>query len=160
MEIDEGLQVGGDELIDDKDHDDGDTSDDGNGQRGKVQPVPLFELGGHPVDEHSYDEDKHYPCILCDDLWDDVPVPWGADLCYHLRCSEPRLMVGCSGVEIASCTEEQSCEGDKSEGLQDSPEGSDELYRSAVGLCFAVVEQEVDVPNGSGKGNAEEPYGA
>ena len=53
LEIDEGLEAGGDELVEEEDRQDTDEGHDGQGKHCEAQAVAAFETGREPVDKHS-----------------------------------------------------------------------------------------------------------
>ena len=53
LEIDEGLEAGGDELVEEEDRQDADEGHEGQGKHCEAQTVAAFETGREPVDKHS-----------------------------------------------------------------------------------------------------------
>ena len=121
LEIDEGLQVSSDKLIDEEDDRCGDECDSPEGEHSEVDTIPSFELIGQPVNGHAEREEQEGSCILCHDGGDDGEIPCATNLRNHVLCRLPCFLVGSSGVEVASRSEEKACESDESEGLRYRP---------------------------------------
>ena len=57
LEIDEGLEVGGDELVEDDGHGDAEGGHKPEGHGGEPEAVAALEARGEPVDNHADNED-------------------------------------------------------------------------------------------------------
>ena len=121
LEIDEGLEVGGDELVEHENGDHHDDADDPHGQQGEVYPVPAFPAVGQPVDDHAEDEQDEDATVVVQDVGDYSGIPGAADAVDHALGGVPGCLVGQGGVEVGTRPEEQSGEGDEDEGLGDAP---------------------------------------
>ena len=58
LEVDERLEVGGDELADDEYGEDAGENHQRERHRGEPDAVAALEVLGEPVDDHSDDEDE------------------------------------------------------------------------------------------------------
>lgn len=121
LEIDEGLEVGGDELVEHEDGDHHDDADDPYGQQGEVHPVPAFPAVGQPVDDHAKDKEDEDSAVVVQDVGNDRCIPGAADAVDHALGGVPGGLVGQGGVEVGARPEEESGEGDEDEGLCDAP---------------------------------------
>ena len=68
LEIDEGLEVGGDELINNKDSNNDNGKHEPQRHACKPDAIATFEIGGKPVDNHSDSKHNEYPTIVGDDF--------------------------------------------------------------------------------------------
>lgn len=121
MEVDEGLKVGGDELIDDKDAEDDHEEHEGYGHLREPEAVAAFEALGQPVDDHAHEEGDEDDGIVVEDVRNLLPVPLTTDAFDHLRGGTPGDLVGFGRVEIGAAAEEESREADEEEGEEDVP---------------------------------------
>ena len=110
MEINEGLQVGRDELV--ERHHDKHDDDAHEPQRGLGKPdaIAPFEAGGQPVYGHAEGEEQEWPPVVAQYRGYDTEVPMATDLAHHERSSLPGYLVGLGRVEVGSAAEEESGE--------------------------------------------------
>ena len=121
LEVDERLEVSGDELADDKDGEDAGEDHQREGHRGEPDAVATLEVLGEPMDDHSDDEDEDHAEVLLDHLRDEGQVPVATDALDHiLRCA-PRLLVRLRRIQVRAATEEKAGESDEYERHGDSP---------------------------------------
>ena len=121
LEIDEGLEAGGDELVEEEDRQDADEGHEGQGKHCEAQAVAAFETGREPVDKHSEGHEQKDLPIGGADVRDDREIPLASDLGYHIPGGGPGLLVGLSRVQVGAAAEEEAGEGDEDEGLQYGP---------------------------------------
>ena len=123
LEVDEGLQVGSDEL---EEHED--CADDGQhhqpqGYAGEPQAVAALEALGQPVDNHAEDEEQEGGPVVAHDVGHLGQVPVRANLVHHLAGGAPGHLVGLGGVEVGAAAEEEAGEGDEDKGEAGVPDG-------------------------------------
>ena len=123
LEVDKGLEVGGDEL---ENHEDGGDDHEGHepqGHAGEGEAVAALEAFGQPVDHHAGEEDKEGGAIVGQDVGRLGEIPVRANLVYHLRGRAPGHFVGLGGVEVGAAAEEKTRETDEDEGEAGVPDG-------------------------------------
>lgn len=123
LKVDEGLEVGRDELID---HEDGghDSQDhEPEGRAGEPEAVAALEAGGEPMDGHAEGEEEEGCPIVAHDVGHLGEVPMGANLVHHLGGGAPGHLVGLGGVEVGAAAEEEAREADEDEGEEGGPDG-------------------------------------
>ena len=123
LEVDEGLQVGRDKLVDHEDGDDRQQSEEPEGQAGEDEAVAALEAHGEPVDDHAYEEEEEGHPVVTYDFGHLGEVPVGANLCDHLAGGAPGHHVGGGGVEVGTAAEEEACETDEHKGEAGEPDG-------------------------------------
>ena len=111
------MKVGGYELIDDKDYGDDRQYHHRQRKHSEIEPVPALEALGQPMDDHAYDDEDEYIAVFVADLGDDGEVPGGTDLLNHIPGGAPSYFVGRGRIKVGTASEEQTREGDESEGL-------------------------------------------
>jgi len=121
LEVNERLQVRGDELIEDEDDHHHDDSHQPEREHGEVDAVPAFPTVGEPVDDHTQHEHDEDELVVGDDVRDSRDVPLPADAVDHRFRRLPRRLVGSGGVEVGAGTEKQPCERNEDECLDDAP---------------------------------------
>ena len=121
LEINERLQVGGDELVDDEHHDDTNQHHHRDRHLGEPNAVAAFEVLGQPVDNHTYHNKNKHVAVVSNDVGDLAPIPMATHLVDHVFGSVPSGFVGHGGVEVGAAAEEESGESDEGEGLEDRP---------------------------------------
>ena len=121
LEIDECLQVGGDELVDDEHDGDTDQHHHGQGHLGEPNAITPLELLWQPVNNHSQHDEDEYVAVVIDDVGYLLYAPMAAHLVDHVFSGIPSRFVGFGGVEVGTAAEEQSREGDESEGVEHRP---------------------------------------
>ena len=143
LEIDEGLEVGCDELVDDKDDGHCHQRHSPQGQHGKTEPIAAFETFRKPVDDHAYGKDKKDIPIVAQNMGYDTRVPRVANLVDHLSCGAPGGFVGLSGVEVGAATEEEPGEGDEDKGEENVPYFRYRIggLRSVAAVCNGMYHQ-------------------
>ena len=97
LEVDEGLDVGGDELVDEEDCDDYDDSQHPQGHLCKPKAIASFEALGEPVDDHSDEEGEEYAGLVGDNEWYVGEVPRGTYAVDHVFGCIPCHFVGFGG---------------------------------------------------------------
>ena len=152
LEIDEGLEVGCDELIDDNYSDDHHQQHEGQGEVGKPEAIAAFEAVGEPVDNHSNDEDDEGGGIVLEYVGNMGPVPMAADAFHHLGGGEPGLLVGFGGVEVGAAAEEEAGEADEDKGEEGVPDQGEGVFERRGVVAF-WEEGGDDVEHGDGNGD-------
>ncbi len=121
LEVDERLEVGGDELADDEDGEDAGEDHQWERHRGEPDAVAALEVIGEPMDDHSDDKDQGHTEVLLDHLRDEGHVPVAADALNHILSCAPRLLVRLGRVQIGAASEKKACESHEYERHGDSP---------------------------------------
>lgn len=121
LEVDERLEVSGDELADDKDGEDAGENHQREGHRGEPDAVATLEILGKPMDDHSDDEDEDHTEMLLNHLRDKGQIPVAADALDHILCRAPRLLIRIRRVQIGAASEEKAGESDEYERHSDRP---------------------------------------
>ena len=121
LEVDEGLEVGGDELVEDEDQEHEADSHDPQGQLREPQAVTAFEARRQQVHDHAHHEEEEGHPIGRNHIGDDAEVPVRPYLVHHGVGGTPRHLVGLDGVEVGAAAEEKSCKADKEEGKGNIP---------------------------------------
>ncbi len=121
LEINERLQVGGDELVDDEHHGDAYQYHHSDGHFGEPNTVAALKVLRQPVNDHTYQDEDEHVAVVPNDVGDLAPIPMATHLVDHVFGSVPSGFVGHGGVEVGAAAEEESGESDKGEGLEDGP---------------------------------------
>ena len=121
LEVDERLEVGGDELAD---HEDGeDAGEDHQRQRHAREPdaVAALETLRQPMYQHSGGEHQQNPDMLLHHLRNERQVPLPSYALHHILRRVPRLLIGLSRIQIRAAAEEKTRESDENEGHKHRP---------------------------------------
>lgn len=121
LEVDERLEVGGDELADDEDGEDADEGHQREGHRGEPDAVAALEVLGEPMDDHSEDEDEDHTYVLLSHLRDQGQVPVAAYSLDHILCRTPRFLIRLGRVQVGAASEEKAGESNEYERHSDRP---------------------------------------
>ena len=152
LEIDKGLQVGGDELINDEDGEHHGEEHDRQRHGGEPQAVAAFETVGQPVDDHADEEDDEDGCVVGKDVGHLLPVPVAADAFHHLGGGAPGGLVGLGGVEVGAAAEKETGEADEDKGEEGVPHGGEAVLELAFAVATASHEgHEVEQYDGGGR---------
>lgn len=115
LEVDERLEVGGDELADDEDGEGAGEDHQRERHRGEPDAVAALEVLGKPVDEHTDDEDHDDSEMLLDHLRNQGQIPLTTDPLDHILCRAPRFLVCFRRVQIGAASEEKARESNEYE---------------------------------------------
>ena len=121
LEVDERLEVGGDELADDEDGEDADEGHQREGHRGEPDAVAALEVLGEPMDDHSEDEDEDHTYVLLSHLLDQGQVPVAAYSLDHILCRTPRFLIRLGRVQVGAASEEKAGKSNEYERHSDRP---------------------------------------
>ena len=121
LEVDERLEVGGDELADDEDGEDADEGHQREGHRGEPDAVAALEVLGEPMDDHSEDEDEDHTYVLLSHLRDQGQIPVAADALDHILCCAPRFLVRFRRIQVGAASEEKAGKSNEYERHSDRP---------------------------------------
>ena len=121
LEVDERLEVSGDELADDEDGEDADEGHQREGHRGEPDAVAALEVLGEPMDDHSEDEDEDHTYVLLSHLRDQGQVPVAADALDHILCCAPRFLVRFRRIQVGAASEEKAGKSNEYERHSDRP---------------------------------------
>lgn len=121
LEVDERLEVGGDELADDEDGEGAGEDHQREGHRGEPDAVAALEVLGKPVDEHTDDEDHDDSEVLLNHLRNQGQIPLTADPLDHILCRAPRFLVCFRRVQIGAASEEKASESNEYERHSNRP---------------------------------------
>lgn len=121
LEVDERLEVGGDELADDEDGEDAGEDHQREGHRGEPEAVAALEVLGEPVDDHTDDEDQNHAEMLLNHLRNEGQIPIAADALDHILCRAPRFLVRFRRVQVGAASEEKAGESNEYERHSDRP---------------------------------------
>ena len=155
LEIDEGLEVGGDELVGHKHCRHSHHGHQPHGHGGEPETVAPFEAVGQPVDDHADNEDDEDRRVVVEDGRDLAPVPLPTDALHHLGGGAPGGLVGLGGVEVGAATEEESREADEEEGEQGVPHGDESAFEPR-GTVFATPQQGHHIEQDDGHSHYQE----
>lgn len=121
LEVDERLEVGGDELADDEDGEDADEDHQREWHRGEPDAVAALEVLGEPVDDHTDDEDEDHAEMLLNHLRNEGQIPIAADALDHILCRAPRFLVRFRRVQVGAASEEKAGESNEYERHSNRP---------------------------------------
>ena len=125
LEVDERLEVGSDELIEDEDGGHDDQDHEPERYAGEPEAVAALEADREPMDNHAEGEKKEGSPIVTHDVGHLGEVPLRANLVHHLAGGAPSHLVGLGGVEIGTAAEEESREADEDKGEEGGPDGGE-----------------------------------
>ena len=137
LEIDKGLEVCSDELVDDKHNGDSAKNHQPQGHGGEPETVAAFETVGEPMYNHAKEEDDENRCIVGEDGGDLLPIPCAADTFDHLGGGTPGGFVGFGRVEVGATTEEETREADEDKGEESIPDKDEALFETRGVVAFA-----------------------
>ena len=152
LEINEWLQIGSDELIDNE-HDEGANHNHQQyGHLGKPNAVTTLEVLWQPVDNQTYCNENEHIAIVVHDLRNPVDVPKASHLVDHVLGGVPCRFIGFGRVEVGAATEKQSREGDEGEGLENGPSILQPLpsllaAHQVVNHSYHIASQHNETPN-------------
>lgn len=121
LEVDEGLQIGSDELIYYENRNDCCKEHDPKGACGEPESIAAFEPRWQPMDQHA---DKEYYKDVAVGMYDlryKLEVPLAANATDHVAGSLPSQLVSLGGRKIGTAAEKETCEGDKCESEENIP---------------------------------------
>lgn len=94
LEVDERLEVGGDELVEHEDGGHDDNAHKPNRHQGEIDAVPALEMFRQPVDDHAHHEEGEHRPVVAQDFWNGGGVPVPADTVDHGLGRVPGRLVG------------------------------------------------------------------
>ena len=124
LEINECLQVSGDELIYKKYGCYSYQEHNRNREQGEVDAIPAFPPYRQQMDDQAYrHKGKDFP-VICADVGYQIHLPARSYLIDHVARAGPGLCI-CSGrVKVAAAAEEEAGESDEYESLEYTPDVS------------------------------------
>ncbi len=123
LEVDERLEISGDELADDEDGEDADEDHQRERHRGEPDAVAALEVLGEPMEDHSDDEYEDNTEVLLDHLRNEGQIPVAADALDHILRRAPRLLVRFRRVQVGAASEEKAGESNEYKRHSDRPAG-------------------------------------
>lgn len=102
LEINERLQVGGDELVEHEDRHHHDEADEPDGQQREIDPVPALPALRQPVDDHAQPEQREHDPIISQNVGDGRHVPVPANAVDHRLGGVPGGFIGHCRVQIGT----------------------------------------------------------
>ena len=121
LEIDECLQVGGDELIYKKYGCHRYQKHNRKREQGEADAVPALPLYGQQMDNQAYCHKCKYFPVIDADIRYQVHLPSRSYLIDHIARAGPSLGICRSRIKVAPASEKQAGKGDKYKGLKYTP---------------------------------------
>lgn len=123
LEIDEGLEVGGDKLVENHGQEHHEGCHEPKGHPGEPETVAALETCGKPVYNHADSEEDEHGGVVGEDVGYLCKVPLRADALHHPGGGAPGGLVGFGWIEVGTRTEEQAGERDEDECDEHGPGG-------------------------------------
>ena len=73
------------------------------------------------MDNHTQQNENEYVAVVPNNVGHLLQAPTAAHLVHHVLGGVPSRFVGLGRVEVGAATEEQTCKGDESKGLENGP---------------------------------------
>ena len=124
LEIDECLQVGGDELVHEKYGCYRYQEHYREREQGEADAVPALPLYGQQMDNQAYCHKCKYFPIIDADIRYQVHLPARSYLIDHIARAGPGLGICGSRIKVAAAAEEEAGECDEYESLKHAPDVS------------------------------------
>ena len=127
MEINEGLQVGSNKLIQEKDNSKDYNRHGPQREEGEVYSIPSLPAFRQPVDEDSYGKKDKDKSVFIKYFRDNAFSPLAPNSGDHTFGSIPGSSVCFSRVKVGTGTEKESCKSDEDKSEHNRPSPVDPL---------------------------------